>query len=144
MAYREPGRLLAGLDLVPHPKGRDSEAEVARLAHFWDRKGLLRLFDNHRPVGSLVMVFNCYKNQDVDCQIGDRRGQNSLECRVLGPSKDLPSGADIMGLQVDVQRERVVLVITNRKDYYHQLCTTDARASTNAVGPSVHKELLQF
>ena len=34
-------------------------------------------------------------------------------------------------------------MITDRKDYYHQLWTTDAHASANAVGPSVHKELVK-
>ena len=37
----------------------------------------------------------------------------------------------------------MVVVITDRKDYYHQLYVTPARFSTNAVGPSVHKMLLQ-
>eukprot|EP00435_Cladocopium_sp_Y103_P033434 s3041_g8.t1 len=49
----------------------------------------------------------------------------------------------MMDLQVDVRSSKVVLVITDRKDYYHQLWATDARASTNAVGPSVHRQLLE-
>eukprot|EP00435_Cladocopium_sp_Y103_P038170 s3587_g10.t1 len=143
MAYREPRSLLASLPLGAHPKCRDAEPEVAKLAYKWDQKGLLRLYDSSRPVGSLVKVFNCYKSPEVDRQIGDRRGQNSYECRIEGPSKDLPSGPDIMGLSLDVRHEKVVVIITDRKDYYHQIWSTDARAMTNAVGPSVHKELLK-
>eukprot|EP00435_Cladocopium_sp_Y103_P059653 s1616_g21.t1 len=143
MAYREPRCLLANLPLGSHPKMRDSPDEVAKLAKKWDQNGLLRLHDGDRPKGSLVKIFNCYKNLEVDRQIGDRRGQNSYECRVRGPSSDLPCGADIMDLQVDPATQKVVLVISDRKDYYHQLWVTDARSTTNAVGPAVHKELLK-
>jgi hypothetical protein len=143
MAYREPRSLLADLPLGSHPKARDSETEVCKLAHKWDEKGLLRLHDGDRPRGSLVKVFNCYKSPEVDRQIGDRRGQNSYECRVRGPSSALPCGADIMDISLDVAREKMVLVITDRKDYYHQLWVTNARSTTNAVGPAVHRELLK-
>eukprot|EP00435_Cladocopium_sp_Y103_P060225 s990_g22.t1 len=142
MAYREPRSLLADLSLGPHPLCRDSAEEVARLAHLWDKAGLLRLHQNHRPLGSLVKIFNCYKNEEVDRQIGDRRGQNSLECRVTGPSHDLPAGPDLMDLQVQVGKQKVVVIITDRKDYYHQLWCSNARSSSNAVGPAVHKDLL--
>eukprot|EP00435_Cladocopium_sp_Y103_P033529 s567_g8.t1 len=142
MAYREPRSLLANLPLGPHPVCRDSEEEVSRLAHLWDKAGLLRLHRDHRPVGSLVKIFNCYKNEEVDRQIGDRRGQNSLECRVHGPSHDLPAGPDLMDLQVKVGQQKVVVIITDRKDYYHQLWCTRSRSSSNAVGPSVHRDLL--
>eukprot|EP00435_Cladocopium_sp_Y103_P047077 s582_g13.t1 len=143
MAYREPRSLLADLPLGSHPICRDSEEEVAKLARLWDQAGLLRLHRCHRPQGSLVKVFNCFKNVDFDRQIGDRRGQNSLECRVAGPSKDLPAGADVMDLQVSIGRQKAVLVVSDRKDYYHQLWCTTARSQSNAVGPSVHKELLR-
>eukprot|EP00435_Cladocopium_sp_Y103_P013722 s2211_g3.t1 len=142
MAYREPRSLLADLPLGPHPECRDSAEEVARLAQLWDKAGLLRLHQNHRPLGSLVKIFNCYKNEEVDRQIGDRRGQNSLECRVTGPSHELPAGPDLMDLQVQVGKQKVVVIITDRKDYYHQLWCSNARSSSNAVGPAVHKDLL--
>eukprot|EP00435_Cladocopium_sp_Y103_P012322 s1186_g3.t1 len=79
----------------------------------------------------------------MDRQIGDRRGQNSYECRVQGPSKDFPAGPDMMDLQVKLLHEKVVVVITDCKDYYHQLWASPARASTNAVGPSLHREMLK-
>eukprot|EP00435_Cladocopium_sp_Y103_P028739 s1351_g7.t1 len=143
MAYREPRSLLAGLNLGPHPICRDSAEQVAKLAHVWDKQGLLRLHDGDRPLGSLVKVFNCYKSLEHDRQIGDRRGQNSYECRVRGPSADLPSGSDIFSLKVDVDKEKVVLIITDRKDYYHQLWVSTARSTTNAVGPAVHRKMLE-
>lgn len=143
MAYREPRSLLAGLELGPRPSCRDSEEEVARLAHLWDQSGLLYLHADHRPLGSLVKIFNCYKNESIDRQIGDRRGQNSYECRLIGPSRDLPAGPDMMDLQVDVKTSKVVMIITDRRDYYHQIWTTDARSSTNAVGPAVHRYMLE-
>eukprot|EP00435_Cladocopium_sp_Y103_P063603 s567_g25.t1 len=142
LAYREPRSLLAGLDVGIHPKTRDSPLEVAKLAHLWDSNNLLRLHDGYRPAGSLVKVFNCYKSPEYDRQIGDRRGQNSFECRVPGPSRNLPAGPDIMDLQVSLPSEKVVVVITDRKDYYHQLWATPARASTNAVGPPIHRDLV--
>ena len=143
MAYREPRSLLAGLGLGPHPTCRDDPNEVVRLAHVWDKEGLLRVSQLPRPYGSLVKVFNCKKSATVDRQIGDRRGQNSYECRVRGPSSDLPSGSDIMDLQVDVERQKVVVIISDRKDYYHQIFSTASRTSTNAVGPAVPLELLK-
>ncbi|CAL1144812.1 unnamed protein product [Cladocopium goreaui] len=72
LAYREPRSLLADLPLGDHPKCRDSQEEVAKLAHLWDQAGLLRLSRCQRPLGSLVKVFNCYKNAEMDRQIGDR------------------------------------------------------------------------
>lgn len=39
--------------------------------------------------------------------------------------------------------QKVVVIITDRKDYYHQLWASPARSSTNAVGPSVHSDLLK-
>ena len=137
MPYREPRSLLAGLELGPHPAMRDSQQEVAKLARLWDRQGLLALHQDHRAIGSLVKVFNVKKNSTMDRQIGDRRGQNSYECRVRGPSINLPAGSDIMDLKLDVRTQKIVLMISDRKDYYHQIWTSDARTSTNAVGPPV-------
>ena len=66
------------------------EAEVVKLAKLWDQNGLLRLHTSHRPKGSLVKVFNCYKNAGQDRQIGDHRGQNSNELQGPG-AKQLTS-----------------------------------------------------
>ena len=49
----------------------------------------------------------------------------------------------MMDMQVDVGKQKVVVVIADRKDYYHQLFVTPARFSTNAVGPAVHEMLAQ-
>jgi len=90
MAYREARSLLANLELGSHPSIRDSGAEVVKLAKLWDQNGLLRLHTSHRPKGSLVKVFNCYKNAGQDRQIGDHRGQNSNELQGPG-AKQLTS-----------------------------------------------------
>ena len=142
LAYREPRSLLAGLELDSHPLCRDKPSEVAALAHVWDKQGLLGISQMPRPIGSLVKIFNCKKSALIDRQIGDRRGQNSYECRVRGPSSDLPAGTDLMDLQVDVKTEKVVLIISDRKDYYHQISAGQARWSTNAVGPAIPLDLL--
>ena len=116
---------------------------MAELAKKWDAHGLLHLHAGPVPYGSLVKVFNCFKNVSVDRQIGDRRGQNSMECRVLGPSRDLPSGSDMADVFVDPLSHKLCLALTDRKDFYHQLKVTRSRARSNTVGPGVPKELLE-
>ena len=75
--------------------------EVLALAKLWDRFGLLVLheFDvpKHYPEEQ-IKIFNAYKDQGNDRQIGDRRGRNAWEMRVAGPSKILPTGVDYGGV----------------------------------------------
>ena len=113
------------------------------LAHLGEDAGLLRLSSFHRPKGSLMKFFNCYKNVSTERHIGYRRGQNSYVCRVSGPSRFLPSGSDMMDLQIDVKRLKVVVIITDGKDYYHRIWSSAARATTNAVGPPVLVDLFR-
>ena len=143
MPYREPLVLQGGLQPGVRPKTRDSVEQVARLAKKWDQQGLLHLHAEPVHHGSLVKVFNCYKNIDTDRQIGDRRGQNSLECRVGGPSRDLPSGSDMTDVYLNPRTHKLCLTVTDRKDFYHQLQATKSRARSNTVGPGVPKELLE-
>ena len=143
MAYRDPDSLLANLPLGPHPAIRDSPEEVAKLALKWDENDLLYLRREPIIQGSLVKIFNSYKGPLQDRQIGDRRGRNSLECKVCGPSKDLPAGADVCELQVPVQTHKAVISISDRKDYYHQVWCSKRRAAANAVGPGVPLSLLE-
>ncbi len=143
MPYREPLVLQGGLQPGVRPKARDAAEEVAKLARKWDKQGLLHLHAEPVHHGSLVKVFNCYKSLAVDRQIGDRRGQNSLECRVVGPSRDLPSGSDMLDVYVDPSTHKLCLTVTDRKDFYHQLMATKSRARSNTVGPGVPKEMLE-
>ena len=143
MPYREPGVLEQGLSPGIRPAVRDSPEKVAELAHLWDKNDLLYLHRFGVHPASLVKGFNCVKNKTVDRQIGDRRGRNSLECRLLGPSRELPSGPDIQDLQANPRFQKLCLSVTDRRDFYHQLAATESRARSNTVGPGVPLSLLK-
>ena len=143
MPYREPLVLEANLNHGIRPSIRDEAAVVASLAKTWDDNGLLCVHDELVEPESLVKVFNCFKSASQDRQIGDRRGRNSIECRVLGPSKLLPSGSDLADLFVDPSSEKLVLSVTDRCDFYHQLYVTRSRAVTNTLGPGIPMSLLE-
>ena len=98
MAYREPRVLLSGIDAGVRPAIRDAVATVGELAKRWDKNGLLLVHDEPVNPDSFVKIFNCFKSAALDRQIGDRRGQNSLESRLEGPSRDLPSGSDMQDI----------------------------------------------
>ncbi len=112
--------------------------EVMALCKKWDGLGLLELLP--KEVGfpdqtRFVKVFNNYKSEVADRQIGDRRSQNYSEGRIPGPSSCLPTAAEI--LQVAPRRYQEILVtsITDRRDFYHQFQVSSERASRNAVFP---------
>ena len=73
---------------------KESREECLRLALLWDAKGLL---DLRRPLPSQdafarsCRIFNSYKNEALDRQIGDRRPANRSEYHLAGPSKWLPA-----------------------------------------------------
>ena len=94
---------------------------MGKLARLWDANGLLMIHREPCLKGALVKVFNSYKGPTQDRQIGDRRGRNSLEAKVEGPSKSLPSGSDVMDLFVPVQTHKAVVAISDRRDCYHQM-----------------------
>ena len=142
MAYKEPKLLEASLAAGTRPVIRDSVDKVVDLARLWDENDLLYVHDGAVHPDAFVKVFNCHKNLQHDRQIGDRRGKNSLECRVLGPSKELPCGADIQDLVVE-KGSRLFLSVTDRRDFYHQLSVTESRARSNTLGPGIPKEMLE-
>ena len=137
MAFREPKSILCDLPPGPRPSIRDSPQTVALLANKWDKLGLLRVHREQVFEEELVRVFNVFKNHEHDRQIGDRRGRNSVESKLIGPSSSLPSGVDIQDIFVDPKRHSVFVSITDRKDYYHQLAITASKSLGNTVGPSV-------
>ena len=148
MAYRFPDALL--IDRVPkafeYSQKLDSLDEVVALARLWDARGLLHIHDVDIQKGArheLVRVFNCLKNAQCDRQIGDRRGRNAVEMRVLGPSASLPTGADLLDFALDVRSETLSIICTDRKDFYHQFATTGNRTRSNTVGPRIPLELLR-
>ena len=137
MAYCEPTSLLHGFEAEPGPMIRDDPATLARLARKWDDLGLLHV--HRKPVhrDGLVRIFGAMKDSKVHRQIGDRRGQNARESAVSGPSRNLPGGADFTELFVDPSTHRLSISITDRKDFYHQISTTQSRAISNTIGPAV-------
>ena len=88
-------------------------------------------------------MLNRFKNLDVDRQIGDRRGRNAVEHRVAGPSANLPSGADLLDIVVDVTCERLSVVCADRRDFHHQFATSVNRTESDTVGPIIPLSLLQ-
>ena len=145
VAYRYPDGLL--LDRIPkkdeYPPFADDPAEVGKLARLWDTKGLLFLHRvdlvKHVP-HEAVRVFNNYKNLSCDRQIGDRRGRNAVEARVMGPSMQLPSAVDFVDLWVPVPAYRLSINITDRSDFYHQFHVSENRSLANTVFPPLMKE----
>ena len=67
-------------------------------------------------------------------QIGDRRGQNSWEARLCGPSRFLPTGALLARLHVP-KGFCLSGCVTDRRDFYTQARVSFERSRTNAVGP---------
>ena len=82
----------------------------------------------------MTRVFAAYKSEVADRQIGDRRGVNSLEGKLHGPSRLLPPGHLLINLTVPAGMVAVGAV-TDRSDFYHQAAVSAARAETNVVGP---------
>lgn len=119
MAYRNPDVLLFDRASPPEvPKISDPMPEVLALAKLWDSYGLLCLHDCNVPElypDERIKIFNCYKNSQSDRQIGDRRGRIGYERRLEGPSKNLPSGVDLMDFDFCASSEWISLSVTDRK-----------------------------
>eukprot|EP00438_Fugacium_kawagutii_P011579 Skav215976 [mRNA] locus=scaffold1856:11743:18721:+ [translate_table: standard] len=146
MVYRDPRVLEFGASPSDYPRIRDSVETVRELADVWDKNGLLVAHFDSRGIerpAELVRVFNTYKGPLHDRQIGDRRGRNSVEQKVLGPSRWLPAAPDLQDLMVDPQTQKVYMSVSDRKDYYHQIWVTKARALSNTVGPGIPTEWLE-
>lgn len=142
MAYRDPEILR--IDRVPslweYPRLRDSQDTILELARLWDSKGLLLLHQERvgtRGEFEKVRIFNAYKNQTTDRQIGDRRGRNAVEMVIKGPSSHLPAGPDLCDLALDASHQHLSISISDRKDYYHQIKVTRRRAISNTLGPGL-------
>ena len=142
MPFLEPASIKSGVDLGDRPKIRDPPEVVAKLAKKWDENGLLLVHKSPIPFGGLTRIFNAHKSESQDRQIGDRRGMNSLESKVPGPSSSLPSGVDVSDLFVDPRRERLLVSITDRRDFYHQIAVTRSKAICNTVGPALPLSLI--
>ena len=109
---------------------REKEEENLKLARLWSTKGLLALFDKPAPFFS--RVFNAYKNESADRQIGDRRFMNGAEFHPRGPSADLPAGVLLTSLHCP-RGYRLIGCVSDRRDFYHQAEVTRERAFTNML-----------
>ncbi|CAE7462864.1 unnamed protein product, partial [Symbiodinium necroappetens] len=114
----------------------ENKREILKLARIWDAAGLLSLTAGPLPDRLLTRVFRAYKAPGKQRQIGDRRGQNSWESRLAGPSKWLPTGPLLCRLHVP-EGFCAVGSVTDRRDFYTQAMISPQRASTNLVGPAV-------
>ena len=127
VAYRMPQLLRNGY--IPrqgeYPKISDTQDEIVRLAKLWDSRGLLFISNEAADEWSLTRVFNNFKDIDNDRQIGDRRGMNSQEGKVLGPSRNLPAGSDLVDLALHPRTECLKIYATDRRDFYHQSCARE-------------------
>ena len=137
MAFREPRSLLVDIPAGPRPGIRDSCQTVGALARMWDEKGLLVVHREQVMEEEQIRIFNAFKSSSADRQIGDRRGRNGLEARVLGPSSCLPAGSDLQDVCIDPMTQCAFVSITDRKDFYHQLSITPSKSHSNSVGPPV-------
>ena len=139
MAYREPRTIL--LDRTPepweYPRCNDPLSEIKAVATLWDGLDLLYVHDDpavlQRPYEK-VRIFNAYKSQEMDRQIGDRRGRNAVEHRLDGPSSCLPYGALLTDLVLCPRSETLRISVSDRKDFYHQIGCTPAKARCNTIG----------
>ena len=148
MAYTNPDCLLhdPSLEGVELPRINDPLEQVVKLAKIWDAKGLLCLHRFNTPLHyphECIRVFNCYKSSVCDRQIGDRRGRNFVEMKLEGPSKRLPSGPDVFDLFMKPTSERVLVSVSDRRDFYHQFSTTFSRALSNTLGPGIPESMLK-
>ena len=116
---------------------------IAALAHQWDKQNLLLLHKEPIIPYHRVKVFNCFKDDRRDRQIGDRRGRNLCEKALRGPSSSLPTGPDFCQLCVCPKSQKLSISVSDRKDYYHQVEVSRLRALANTVGPAIPESLVK-
>ena len=136
MPYVEPEVLRFPGTFGPCPSfEKEDKREVLELCRIWDTHGILGLTKGPLPQRELTRVFGAYKAPGKQRQIGDRRGQNSREARLPGPSKWLPTGPLLTKIHVPRWSSCLVGSVTDRKDFYHQAKVSEPRSMTNAIGP---------
>ena len=136
LPYLEP-KVLRGIppNALPFPQtAGEDPLSTLELLKLWDSRGLLYLSFEEKGEREVTRVFAAYKSEVADRQIGDRRGVNSLEGKLHGPSRLLPPGHLLINLTVPAGMVAVGAV-TDRSDFYHQAAVSAARAETNVVGP---------
>ena len=130
VCFREPAFLLHGQRVrgAPLPNlSAESCDENLALARVWDAKSLLQLHPGPLRDGHFSRVFNAFKNEGQDRQIGDRRIPNARERHIDGP------GSMLTTLSVPRFSHGVLGSITDRRDYYHQAKVTRQRSQSNLL-----------
>ena len=136
LPYVEPGILRHGADVshLPGPVfGSEDRSENLRLARKWDELGLLRLHSCPSEDWPFSRVFNIYKSEQVDRQIGDRRNMNKVECHAGGPSSRLPPGPLLVNIFCLRGRQNLRGSVTDRRDFYHQAKASKSRSLSNLL-----------
>ena len=149
MAYREP--LTIRTERIPemweYPRCNDPPSEIRALATLWDNQDLLYIHSDTTTVArpfEKVRIFNAYKSASADRQIGDRRGRNSIEQKVIGPSSTLPYGALLADMVVCPRSQTLRTSVSDRRDFYHQIGCTAAKSRCNTIGSLPTDELKDF
>ena len=140
MSFKEPQVL--ELDFPIYSRGQpnilcEDPVQVFDLFKKWDSLGLLTLHAVSAVGGEhndKVKIFNAFKSQEWDRQIGDRRLRNAVEARLPGPSKELPCGPLLTRLCIP-HGHGVKVCVTDRSDFYHQMMVSHERSRTNCVWP---------
>ena len=90
------------------------------LIRLWDTKGLLRIVPGPLPPRALCRTFGAYNNETHWRQ---------TRTQILGGPP----------LRASVPRFSSVLIgaSTDRADFYHQACVTEARAASNCIAPAL-------
>ncbi len=104
-----------------------------KLAAKWDELGLLHLHSCPPHDWPFSRVFNVFKSEESDRQIGDRRNMNKVECHAGGRSARLSPGpllANIFCLRGSCNLRGS---ITDRRDFYHQARATSSRSLSNLL-----------
>ena len=135
MPFREPATLRGiPANALPYPDTvREDRKELLRVFSLWDQLGLLTVTPAPPEPRSLCRVFGAFKSATRDRMIGDRRGPNGLEGRVLGVSQSLPQGS-LLCLYSVSSGNVLCGASTDRSDYYHQIKVTSSRACSECSG----------
>ena len=117
---------------------RNDYDQMLKLVRVWDVNGLvdfLPLSEAPKDIRCCTRVFNNYKDETKDRQIGDRRGQNKIEGKIQCGSETLPTAQSLLQLSPIRWRELLCCSITDRKDFYHQFAVSWEKRSLNAIYP---------
>ncbi len=145
LPYEEPRFLMHDEDVsdFPFPSfDAESREEYYRLIQRWDSLGLLGLHEEPLKEGHFTKVFNTYKSEEHDRQIGDRRIPNASERHLSGCSSSLPNGPLLQNIFVPPGYS-LRGAITDRRDFYHQCRVSGSRSRSNALPFSYKVEELE-